>query len=129
VRVHWGGRRCSYVIDVKRKTIFGDMREVSADEPYRCVYAGNDVSGEVTTSPIEVGAVAFEDERGAVRVFLCNLLDAAREVTLEFRGRVLRKRLAAGELGEVAIAGTPLEREALRAAPDLTGAALVESPA
>jgi hypothetical protein len=67
-------------------TIFGDMREASAEEPYRCVYAGRDVSDEVTTSPIEVGAVAFEDESGAVRAFLCNLDDAARSVSLEFRG-------------------------------------------
>jgi len=129
VRVHWLGRRCTYVIDHKRKSIFGDMREASAEEPYRCVYAGTDVSGEVSTSPIEVGAVAFEDEAGAVRVFLCNLLDEARETTLEFRGRVLRKRLLAGELAEVTFAGHPLDRETLPSAPDLTGAALVETPA
>jgi hypothetical protein len=44
------------------------MREASAEEPYRCIYAGERTSSdEVTTSPIEVGAVAFEDEerRGA----------------------------------------------------------------
>ena len=114
---------------MKRKSIFGDMREASAEEPYRCIYAGTDVSGEVSTSPIEVGAVAFEDEAGAVRVFLCNLLDEARDVTLEFRGRVLRRRVAAGELAEVTFAGHPLDRETLPASPDLTGAALVETPA
>ena len=64
-----------------------------------------------------------------MRVFLCNLLDEARETTLEFRGRVLRKRLLAGELAEVTFAGHPLDRETLPSAPDLTGAALVETPA
>ncbi len=74
VRVRMGRSRRTYVIDVERQTIYGDMREVSAEEPYRCVYAGRDCSDEVTTSPIEVGVVAFEDEAGgAVRAFICNL--------------------------------------------------------
>jgi hypothetical protein len=103
VRVRLGAGRCTYVVDAKRNMIFGDMREASAEEPYRCIYAGADVSGEVTTSPIEVGAVAFEDERGAVRVFICNLLDAPRDVMLEFRGRVARQ---------------PRDREALPATTD-----------
>jgi len=111
VSVRLGAGRCTYVVDRARLTIFGDMREASAEEPYRCVYAGRNVSDEVTTSPIEVGAVAFEEESGAVRAFLCNLDDAARSVSLEFRGRTVRRRLAAGELAEVVLAGAPVERE------------------
>ena len=114
-RVHWGGRLCSFVIDTERKTIYGDMKEASAEEPYRCLYAGRDVSDEVVTSPIEVGAVAFEEESGAVRIFLCNLSDRPRNVIAEFRGTSLRSRLAAGGLAEVTIGGTPSEVEAVSA--------------
>jgi glycogen debranching enzyme len=117
VRVRWGKGRCTYVIDRRRQTIFGDMREASAEEPYRCVYAGRDVSDEVTTSPIEVGAVAFEDDAGAVRAFACNLDDRERTVSLEFRGRSVRRRLAPGELAEVALAGAPVTREVFAAGP------------
>jgi hypothetical protein len=112
VRVRWGGGRCTYVIDVERRTIYGDMREASAEEPYACVYAGTDVSDEVMTSPIEVGAVAFEDDGGAVRAFVCNLQDAAREVTLEFRGITVRRQVAAGGLVEVTLVGRPAGRAA-----------------
>jgi hypothetical protein len=130
VRVRWGAGRCTYVIDGERQTVFGDMREASADEPYRCVYAGTDVSGEVITSPIEVGAIAFEDEGGAVRAFICNLLDAPRDVSLEFRGRSFRRHVDAGQLVEVALAGTPLDREAYPARPDAeAGRVAVTEPA
>jgi hypothetical protein len=122
VRVHWGARRCTYVIDQQRKLIFGDMREASAEEPYRSIYAGRDVSAEVTTSPIEVAAVAFEDEKGAVRVFVCNLLDAARAVSLEFRGRTMRCKAAPGELVELAL-GTPTERDTFATPDDVRGLA------
>ena len=57
MRVHWGGRRHSYVIDVERKRIVGDMDFASADEPYAVYFAGRDVSDEIRTSPVEVGAV------------------------------------------------------------------------
>jgi hypothetical protein len=127
VRVHWGSTRCTYVVDRRRALIFGDMREASAEEPYTCIYAGRDVSSLVSTSPIEVGAVAFEDDQGAVRVFLCNLLDAPREVSYEFRGRTGRRRLAAGELAEVALAGQPVDRQAFPAAPDLRTAEFVDA--
>ena len=129
VRVHWGHRRCTYVIDTQRKKIFGDMLEVSAEEPYRCVYAGNDVSDEVTTSPIEVGAVAFEEEGGAVRAFLCNLDDAPRVVALEFRGSTVRHRVEAGGLLEVVLAGQPIDRETLAGPVDLPGGKLAAAPA
>jgi glycogen debranching enzyme len=119
VRVRWGAGRCTYVIDTKRRLIFGDMREASAEEPYRCIYAGRDVSDEVATSPFEVGAVAFEDEGGAVRMFICNSLDAAREVSIEFRGRTIRRRVAAGELADFVASGRPVEREAFASASDL----------
>jgi glycogen debranching enzyme len=124
VRVRWGKGRCTYVIDTRRKVIYGDMAEASAEEPFRCVYAGTDVSDEATTSPIEVGAVAFEDERGAVRVFLCNMDDAERLVTLEFRGSTERRRLLAGQLLELTLAGKPLDREALPTPSDIPGATL-----
>jgi glycogen debranching enzyme len=106
VRVHWGGRLCTYVVDHRSATIYGDMREASADEPYRMVFAGRDISDEVTTSPVEVGAIAFEDDLGAVRIFLCNWNDRVRNVSIEFRGHSYRRRIYAGELAEIAI-GAP----------------------
>jgi len=45
-----GGKRCTYVIDLKTKKIYGDMSELSAEEPYTCIYAGRDVSDEVNMS-------------------------------------------------------------------------------
>lgn len=125
VRVRWGAGRCTYVIDGERRTVYGDMREASADEPYRCVYAGADVSGEVVTSPIEVAAVAFEDEGGAVRAFICNLLDAPRDVTLAFRGRSFRRQVEAGGLVEIVLAGSPSDREAYPARVDAATAGAV----
>jgi glycogen debranching enzyme len=119
VRVRRGDGRCTYVIDAVRKVIYGDMREASAEEPYVCMYAGSDVSGEVTTSPIEVAAVAFEDDAGAVVSFVCNLEDAARDVTLEFRGSTIRRRLGAGELLKVVLIGQPSERAAYPASADM----------
>lgn len=118
-RVHWGGRRCTYVIDLLKNVIYGDMPELSAEEPFVCIHAGRDVSDEVTTSPVEVGAVAFEDERGSVRVFLCNMNDAIRNVSIEFRGVTERAHLAAGELRELPIVGTPADRQARAAARDI----------
>ncbi|MDP9017090.1 MAG: hypothetical protein M3N19_02060 [Candidatus Eremiobacteraeota bacterium] len=112
VRVHWGGQRCTYVIDLKTSVIYGNMPELSAEEPFRCVYAGRDVSEEVVTSPVDVGAVAFEDDSGAVRVFLCNLHDKPRNVSVEFRGRTQRVRLALGELQQVHLIGHPRDQEA-----------------
>ncbi|HEY1729190.1 MAG TPA: hypothetical protein VGG22_12500 [Candidatus Baltobacteraceae bacterium] len=106
VKVQWGGRLCTYVIDQTNETIYGDMREASAEEPYRVVYAGRDVSDEVTTSPVEVGAVAFEDDDGGIRIFACNWNDRTRNVSVEFRGETHRRRLYAGELAEIAI-GAP----------------------
>ncbi len=118
-RVHWGGRRCTYVIDLRSNTIYGDMAELSAEEPFTCIYAGNDVSDEVTTSPVEVGAIAFEDPNGAVRIFVCNLNDRPREVTLDFRGHSSRLDLEAGALREVHFLGTPGERRARAARLDV----------
>ena len=111
VRVRLGGERCTYVIDRSSARIFCDMREASAEEPYRCLYAGVDISDEIATSPIEVGAIAFEDERGAVRAFVCNLLDAARDVSIEFRGAIRHVHLAPGEMAELVLAGTPVDCE------------------
>jgi hypothetical protein len=95
------------------------MPELSAEEPFMCMYAGRDVSDEVTTSPVEVGAIAFQDELGAVRVFLCNMNDTARNVSVEFRGRTERVSLAAGEMRDLHIIGRPEERPARAAARDV----------
>ncbi len=118
-RVHWGGRRCSYVIDLKNDAIYGDMPELSAEEPFSCIYAGRDVSEEVTVSPVEVGALAFEDESGAVRIFLGNLLDRERNVLVEFRGRTARVAMKAGELREVQMIGKASDRKARAAKLDV----------
>jgi hypothetical protein len=94
------------VVDAVAKRIVGDMTFASADEPYQVFYAGVDASDEATTSPVDVGAVVFEDA-GGVRAFLCNQHDHARHVTLEFRGRTERRTLAPGELAEIVLLGQP----------------------
>jgi glycogen debranching enzyme len=121
-RVHWGGKRCSYVVDLVHNRIYGDMPELSADEPFTCIYAGRDVSDEVTLSPVDVGAIAFEDDRGAVRIFLCNMLDRDRNVLVEFRGSTARLEMEAGELREVQLIGRPTERKARAAKLDVVPA-------
>ncbi|HEY1429368.1 MAG TPA: amylo-alpha-1,6-glucosidase, partial [Candidatus Tumulicola sp.] len=118
-RVHWGGKRRTYVIDLRNDVIYADMPELSAEDPFTCIYAGRDVSDEVTTSPVEVGAVAFEDDGGAVRIFVCNQQDAARNVSLEFRGSTARIDMAAGELREVHLMGRPSDRRARAAKLDV----------
>jgi hypothetical protein len=124
-RVRWGGRRCSYVIDLERDVIYGDMAELSAEDPFVCIFAGRDVSDEVTISPVEVGAIAFEDEKGPVRIFLCNMLDRARDVQVEFRGHTARVAMDAGELREVALFGKPADRRARAARLDVVPAPAV----
>jgi hypothetical protein len=118
-RVHWGGKRRTYVIDLRNDVIYADMPELSAEDPFTCIYAGRDVSDEVTTSPVEVGAVAFEDDAGAVRIFVCNQQDAARDVSLEFRGSTARIDMTAGELREVHLIGRPSDRRARAAKLDV----------
>jgi glycogen debranching enzyme len=112
VRVHWGGSRRTYVIDRLNARIVGDMERASAHEPYRVFYAGRNVSAEAVVSPVDVAAVAFEDAHG-VRLFLCNPADAARSVAVEFRGRMIRKRLEAGVMREIVVSGTPQLRDAM----------------
>jgi hypothetical protein len=112
VRVHWGGRRHSYVVDAERKIIVGDMDFASADEPYRVYFAGRDVSDEIRSSPVEVGALGFEDEHGAVLIYLCNDRERAREVTVEFRGQSHRRRVEAGRMLEIRI-GEPVLVDAM----------------
>jgi hypothetical protein len=112
VRVHWGGRRHSYVVDAERKIIVGDMDFASADEPYRVYFAGRDVSDEIRTSPVEVGALGFEDEHGAVLIYLCNDRERVREVTVEFRGQSHRRRVEAGRMLEIRI-GEPVLVDAM----------------
>jgi hypothetical protein len=106
VRVHWGGRRNTYVIDALGHRIIGDIAFASADEPYGVFYAGTDVSDEAATSPVDVAAIVFESS-GGVRAFLCNQRDMARSVSLEFRGKTERRTLAPGELAEIVLFGRP----------------------
>jgi hypothetical protein len=106
-RVHWGGRRHTYVIDARNARIVGDMTFASADEPYAVLFAGRDVSAEATTSPVDIAAIVFEDDAGGVRAFLGNQNDAARSVALDFRGISVRETLAAGELREIVLTGDP----------------------
>ncbi len=124
VRVHWGGRRHSYVIDAERKIIVGDMDFASADEPYGVYYAGRDVSDEVRTSPVEVGAVAFESENGGILIYLCNDRERARDVTAHFRGELIRRRVEAGRMLEIRI-GEPVLIDAITAHPSREAAAPV----
>jgi hypothetical protein len=63
--------------------------------------------------------VAFEDEEGAVRIFVCNMMDAARNVSLEFRGSTARIDMVAGELREVHLNGRPSDRKARAAKLDV----------
>jgi glycogen debranching enzyme len=121
-RVHWGGRRCSYVIDLVRDVIYGDMAELSAEDPFVCIHAGRDVSDEVMITPVEVGAIAFEDDKGAVRMFLCNMLDASRDVQVEFRGRSVRVKMEVGEMREVEMFGKAADRKARAARLDVVPA-------
>ena len=114
VRVHWGGTRHSYVIDAERKIVVGDMDFASADEPYRVFYAGRDVSDEIRTAPVEVAAVGFDDGAGNVLIYLCNDRDAAREVSVDFRGETLRRRVEPGQLAEIRI-GEPQPVDAMTA--------------
>ena len=125
VRVHWGGKRATYVIDAANARIVGDMPFASADEPYRVLFAGRDVSDEATTSPVEVAAIVFEDEAGALRAFLGNQNDTERSVALDFRGLSVRETLAAGELREIVLAGSPRLVDAMPVAapPPLTAPA------
>jgi len=118
VRVHWGGRPRTYVIDHEQQRIIGDMEHASAHEPYRVYFAGRDVSAEAFVSPVEVAAVAFADARGAVRLFICNPADAARNVAVEFRGRMIRQRIEAGAMREIVVSGEPELRDAMPVAPD-----------
>ena len=118
VRVHWGGRRCTYVIDAKNHAVYGDLTEASADEPYTVYYAGKDVTDEITTSPVDIGAVAFEDASGAVRLFLCNQNDRARNVSVEFRGRTHHSAVPSGALVDIGLIGKHQHVPATPAAPD-----------
>jgi hypothetical protein len=124
VRVHWGGRRHSYVIDAERKIVVGDMDFASADDPYRVYYAGRDVSDEVRTSPVEVAAVAFEDVHGAVRIYVCNDREQHRDVVLQFRHQTYRRRVEAGRMVEIRI-GDPILVDAMETHPVREAAAPV----
>jgi hypothetical protein len=114
-RVHWGGRRHTYVMDHLTKRIVGDIERGSADEPYSVFYAGRDVSDEATVSPVDVAAIAFEDDGGAVRMFVCNQHDRDRNVLVEFRGRMIRRRIEAGAMLELELSGTPRLSDAMPA--------------
>jgi glycogen debranching enzyme len=115
-RVHWGGDRHTYVMDHLTKRIVGDMRRASADEPYSVFYAGTDVSEEAAVTPSDVAVFVFEDAAGGLRLFACNQLDAVRDVAVEFRGRMIHRRIEAGAMLELALAGDPLLIDAVSGA-------------
>jgi hypothetical protein len=71
--------------------------------------------------------VAFEDDDGAVRIFLCNLNDQSRNVSIEFRGLTERVTIAAGDLREVHLVGKPADRQARAAARDVAPQALART--
>ena len=112
-RVHWGGRCHTYVMDHAGKRIIGDMPAASADEPYVVFFAGRDVSDEATVSPVDVAAIVFEDDAEGVRLFACNPFDRARNVAIEFRGRMIRRRIEAGAMLELVVSGNPQLRDAM----------------
>jgi hypothetical protein len=114
-RVHWGGSRHTYVMDHVGKRIIGDMPQASADEPYSVFFAGRDVSEEATVSPVDVAAIVFEDASDGVRLFACNQFDRARNVSIEFRGRMIRRRIEAGAMLELVLSGNPRLRDAMPA--------------
>jgi hypothetical protein len=104
-------------MDHAGKRVVGDMREASADEPYTVSFAGRDVSDEATVSPVDVAAIVFDDGAGGVRLFACNQLDRARNVAIEFRGRMIRRRIEAGAMLEVVVSGEPRLVDAIAPAP------------
>jgi glycogen debranching enzyme len=106
-RVHWGGSRHTYMMDHAGKRIVGDMKAASADEPYSVFYAGTDVSEEATVTPVEVAVLVFEDAGGGIRVFAGNPADKARNVAIEFRGRMIRTHIEAGAMLETVLSGDP----------------------
>jgi hypothetical protein len=112
-RVHWGGKRHTYVMDHVGKRIIGDMPHATADEPYAVFFAGRDVSDEATVSPVDVAAIVFEDASDGIRLFACNQFDRARNVAIEFRGRMIRRRIEAGAMLELVLSGDPQLRDAM----------------
>ena len=48
-----------------------------------------------------------------MRLFLCNPADRARNVAVEFRGRMIRRRIEAGAMREIVVSGTPQLRDAM----------------
>ena len=113
-RVHWGGRRRTYVIDHAGKRIVGDMPAASADEPYSVFYAGRDVSDEATVSPQSRSRRSPSRTRaGACALFICNPFDRSRNVAVEFRGRMIRRHIEAGAMLELVVSGNPQLRDAM----------------
>ncbi len=105
VNVRWGGKRCTYVVDFERATISTNSPDLSAEEPYHIVDAGRDVSDEVTVSPVEIGAVAFEAPGGIFTIFVLNDDEEERDSIVEFRGSTRRVELAKGAIESLVIGG------------------------
>ena len=74
-------------------------------------------------SPVDVAAIAFEDDARAVRMLICNQNDRSRNVAIEFRGRMIRRSIEAGAMVELSLDGEARLRDAL------PPAALVPEPA
>ena len=58
-------------------------------------------------------AIVFEDDAGGVRLFICNPFDRSRNVAIEFRGRMIRRRIEAGAMLELVLSGNPQLRDAI----------------
>jgi hypothetical protein len=58
-------------------------------------------------SPVDVAAIVFEDAANGLRLFACNPADNARNVAIEFRGRMIRRRIEAGAMLELVLSGQP----------------------
>jgi hypothetical protein len=105
-RVRRHGRHLTYVIDAENGCIYTDAADLRAAAPYRAVFLGRDVSDECLVSPVEICALAFENEQGEVRIFLGNTEDADRTVDLEFRKARWSRHLSAGALGDILLPGS-----------------------
>ena len=97
----------TYVIDQTKATIFGDMREASAEEPYTCRVCGNRRERRSYDLTRRSGCSRVR-RRERRRAYLPVQLERSALVTLsvEFRGETHRRRLYAGELAEISI-GAP----------------------
>ena len=116
--------RCTYVIDARRKLIFGDMREASAEEPYRCIYAGHrrQRRSDDLADRGRSGRVRGRRRRGA-RFPLQPDRRRARPSRSSSAAATVRRRVEAGAMLEVTLAGQPLDTRGAARRADVAGCA------